>query len=197
MTIFTTGSLITATGAQQLESSFAGASAPAAPVTGQLWYDIPNAVLKVFTGSSWSLVSGSSVTVSESPPATPTAGSLWFNVADNVARMFVWSGTVWVDTNPSGSAVAGIVGVGFNPAGAWSASYSTNTQYTNSTAYMAMVVGSLSPSGNFNSAYVYINGAQVSWDNSGSSGFATQVVGLCPPGGTFQCGGVSVLRVFI
>lgn len=197
MTIFTTGSLITAAGAQQLESSFAGASSPSDPVTGQLWYDTPNGVLNVYSGSSWEPVSGSTVTVSETAPVGAAIGSLWFNVGDSVARMFVWDGTVWVDTNPSGSAVAGLTGLGFNPAGAWRSTYSTGTQYTNSTDYMAMIVGSLSPTGNFNSAYVYIDGSQVSWDNSGSSGYATQVVGLCPPGSTFQCGGVAYLRVFI
>lgn len=123
-----------------------------------------------------------------SAPSSPVTGQLWYDTG--AATLKVYNGVSW-------SQASGGQGVGFNPAGNWMASYSTGVQYTNSTAYMALIVGSLSPTGNFNSAYVYINGAQVSWDNSGSSGYATQVVGLCPPGSTFQCGGVAYLRVFI
>ena len=186
MTIFTTGSLITAAGAQQLESSFAGASSPASPVTGQLWYDIPNSVLKVYTGSSWEKVSGSSVSVSETPPAGPAAGSLWFNVGDTVARLFVWDGVVWVDTNPSGSSVAGGgLGVGQT----WqdmTASRAATTVYTNTTGKPIQVNVMVNSSGSANHSEFYCDGVLVSRFNNANNGQQGNTSAIIPPGSTYS-----------
>jgi hypothetical protein len=46
----------------QLLENFSGATAPAKPIKGQLWYDSLNQAVKVYNGTSFSAISGSSLT---------------------------------------------------------------------------------------------------------------------------------------
>ena len=45
----------------QILENFSNASAPSKPVKGQLWYDSLNSVVKVYNGTAWSSVGGSSL----------------------------------------------------------------------------------------------------------------------------------------
>jgi len=61
-----------------LENS-ANSTAPTAPLTGQLWWDSTNTLLKVYTGVTWTVVGGA--TASASAPSPVVQGDLWY---DNV-----------------------------------------------------------------------------------------------------------------
>ena len=60
-----------------LENS-ANASAPVAPLTGQLWWDSTNTLLKVYSGTGgWKVVGGA--TASASQPSPNVLGDLWYD----------------------------------------------------------------------------------------------------------------------
>ena len=52
-------------------------SAPGAPLTGQLWYDKTNNVMKVYNGTTFKVISAA--TASTSQPTSNVAGDLWFD----------------------------------------------------------------------------------------------------------------------
>jgi hypothetical protein len=86
-----------------LENS-AKTTAPAVPVKGQLWYDTSSGVnqIKVYNGTSWSLVGASPVYIGDTAPASPITGQLWYENND-LGRGFIYTGTQWVDFSPAGS----------------------------------------------------------------------------------------------
>lgn len=73
-----------------LLENFAGSSAPAKPVVGQLWYDTLNKQLKVYSGAGFKSTAG--VEISASQPAIASDGDLWFNSATK--QLFVYSSTI-------------------------------------------------------------------------------------------------------
>jgi hypothetical protein len=75
----------------------AGDSPPVNPQYGQLWWDAPNQVLKVFNGSSFKGLSSS--IASPTPPINPALGDMWFNTIDDA--LSVWNGNQWVIIGPS------------------------------------------------------------------------------------------------
>ena len=75
----------------------ANTTAPGAPLTGQLWWDKTNAVLKVYNGTTFKTISGS--TASASAPTSNIAGDLWFNTSTQLLN--VYTGTTWLTVGPS------------------------------------------------------------------------------------------------
>lgn len=75
----------------------ANTTAPGAPLTGQLWWDKTNAVLKVYNGTTFKTISGS--TASASAPSSNIAGDLWFNTSTQLLN--VYTGTAWLVVGPS------------------------------------------------------------------------------------------------
>jgi hypothetical protein len=71
---------------------FAATTAPTAPLTGQLWYDSANQVLKVYNGSAWKPLSTSNST--SSTPSTAITGDLWWDTTNS--QLKAYSGTEWV-----------------------------------------------------------------------------------------------------
>lgn len=63
------------------------------PIIGQMWFNITNQSLYVFTSSGWGPVS-IETTVSATPPSNPTIGQLWYNTA--IPQLEIWNGSVWV-----------------------------------------------------------------------------------------------------
>jgi hypothetical protein len=90
----------------KLLENFTNSSAPTAPLTGQLWYDSTNALLKVYNGSIWKPISSSASGASQ--PASPVTGDLWYDSAN--AQLKVWSGSAYITVGPSYTTTSGTSG---------------------------------------------------------------------------------------
>jgi hypothetical protein len=81
-------------------------SPPAAPLTGQLWWDKTNSLLKVYNGSTFKTISAA--TASASAPSNNVIGDLWYDTSNQ--QLKVWTGTTWLLIGPSFTAGTGITG---------------------------------------------------------------------------------------
>lgn len=90
----------------KLLENFSNTTAPSAPLTGQLWYDSTNSVLKVYNGSIWKPISSSASGVGE--PSNPVLGDLWWDSGN--AQLKVWTGSSWLVVGPSYTTTAGTSG---------------------------------------------------------------------------------------
>jgi hypothetical protein len=90
----------------KLLENFTNPSAPTAPLTGQLWYDSTNALLKVYNGTIWKPISSSASGTSQ--PASPVVGDLWYDSAN--AQLKVWSGSAFITVGPSYTTTSGTSG---------------------------------------------------------------------------------------
>jgi hypothetical protein len=90
----------------KLMENFASTSSPASPLAGQLWWDLSNNSLKVYTGSGFKVISGS--TASATQPSNATLGDLWFDTVNSQLR--VYNGTSWTLIGPSFTAGTGVSG---------------------------------------------------------------------------------------
>ena len=90
----------------KLLENFSNNTAPNAAVTGQLWYDSTNSLLKVYTGTSWKAISSS--TAQATDPATGIIGDLLWNTASQ--QLKVWNGSSWTTVGPSYTSTAGTSG---------------------------------------------------------------------------------------
>lgn len=75
-----------------------------APLTGQLWWDSTNSVLKVYNGSIWK--AAGSTTSSATAPSSPNIGDLWWDTANT--QLKAWSGATWVVIGPSSIGGTGV-----------------------------------------------------------------------------------------
>ena len=75
-------------------------TAPGYAVTGDLWFDTANNLLKIYDGSSWTAVGGGggggTVVVSPTAPSTPANGSLWYDTADGFLKVYLAATVEWV-----------------------------------------------------------------------------------------------------
>jgi len=90
----------------KLLENFTNSSAPNAPLTGQLWYDSTNALLKVYNGTIWKPISSSAS--GSTQPASPVVGDLWYDSAN--AQLKVWSGSAFITVGPSYTTTSGTSG---------------------------------------------------------------------------------------
>ena len=81
----------------RLLENAANTSAPGAPLTGQLWYDKTNNVMKVYNGSTFKVISAA--TASTSQPASNVSGDLWFDTTND--QLKVYNGTSFITIGPS------------------------------------------------------------------------------------------------
>lgn len=90
--------------------NFSSTASPANPLTGQLWWDATNNVLKVYSGSSWKISTGATSSPYNSPPGDLSAlgGDLWFDTTNS--QLKVYSGTNWVTVGPAASTATGDTG---------------------------------------------------------------------------------------
>jgi hypothetical protein len=94
---------------QHLEN-FSNSTPPNAPLTGQLWYDNVNDILKVYNADTnqWKPIS-SSITSSTAPSAAVSVtGDIWWDTTN--AQLKVWSGSAWITIGPSYTSTAGTSG---------------------------------------------------------------------------------------
>jgi hypothetical protein len=77
---------------------------PSGTYAGEIYYNTVSGALKIFNGSTWSLLTGSggggtgtsnSFEVLESAPATPAQGRTYFDSSENTIK--VYNGSVWYD----------------------------------------------------------------------------------------------------
>jgi hypothetical protein len=88
-----------------LENS-ANSTPPGAPLTGQLWWDSTNGLLKVFNGTIFKTISAA--TASASAPSSNVQGDLWYDTTN--AQLKVYTGTTWLLVGPAFTAGTGTTG---------------------------------------------------------------------------------------
>ncbi len=88
-----------------LENS-SNTTAPGAPLVGQLWWDKTNNLMKVYTGTSFKVISAA--TASASAPTNNVTGDLWYDTVN--AQLKVWSGSAFILVGPAFTAGTGTSG---------------------------------------------------------------------------------------
>ena len=81
-------------------------SAPGAPLTGQLWWDKTNSVMKVYNGTIFKVISAA--TASASQPSSNVAGDLWFDTTND--QLKAYSGSAFITIGPASTAGEGTSG---------------------------------------------------------------------------------------
>ena len=89
-----------------LLESGSNATAPGAPLTGQLWWDSANGLMKVYNGTTFKTISAS--TASATAPTSNVAGDLWYDTVNG--QLKVWSGTAFILVGPASSSGQGTTG---------------------------------------------------------------------------------------
>lgn len=88
-----------------LENS-ANSTAPSSPLSGQLWFDTSETVLKVYDGSTWKNLG--SAASSATQPSNPVTGDLWFDASNG--QLKVYDGSSWILIGPSFTSGTGTSG---------------------------------------------------------------------------------------
>jgi len=84
----------------------ANTTAPTAPLTGQLWWDKTNNVMKVYNGTTFKVISAS--TASASAPTSNVSGDLWFDTVNQ--QLKVYNGSSWILVGPASTSGQGTSG---------------------------------------------------------------------------------------
>jgi hypothetical protein len=94
----------------QLLENFSNSTAPTAPLTGQLWYDNLNDILKVYNSDTnqWKPISSSITSATAPSAAVSITGDIWWDTTN--AQLKVWSGSAWITIGPSYTSTAGTSG---------------------------------------------------------------------------------------
>ena len=90
----------------QMLENFSNTTAPVAPLTGQLWYDKTNSLLKVYNGTIFKTVSFS--TASSTQPTSNVTGDLWYDTTNQQVK--VWTGSAFIVVGPAYSSSQGTTG---------------------------------------------------------------------------------------
>lgn len=88
-----------------LENS-ANTTAPSSPLTGQLWWDSTNTLLKIYTGTAWKPLAAS--TASSSQPSNNITGDLWYDSTNQ--QLKVYTGTSFLVVGPAYTSSQGTSG---------------------------------------------------------------------------------------
>jgi len=94
----------------QLLENFSDSTPPTAPLTGQLWYDNVNDILKVYNGDTnvWKPISSSIAQGTAPSGSISVTGDIWWDTTN--AQLKVWSGSAWIVIGPAYSSTAGSSG---------------------------------------------------------------------------------------
>jgi len=79
-----------------LLENFSGATAPARPLSGQLWYDTSVSKLKFYDGTKWRTNGGSEAAATE--PTGLSVGDFWWDTTNN--QLYVYNGTIFILIGP-------------------------------------------------------------------------------------------------
>jgi hypothetical protein len=91
----------------KLLENFASTTRPTHPIRGQIWFDVSELKLKVYSGTQFLPVS--SATIANTQPPSLGVGDLWFNDVDR--QLYFFDGTTVILLGPSYSASQGISGL--------------------------------------------------------------------------------------
>jgi hypothetical protein len=91
----------------KLLENFASTTRPTHPIRGQIWFDVSELKLKVYSGTQFLPVS--SATIANTQPSSLGVGDLWFNDVDR--QLYFYDGTTVILLGPSYSASQGISGL--------------------------------------------------------------------------------------
>lgn len=89
----------------RLLESGSNSTAPAAPLTGQLWYNSTSKTLQVYNGTTFKSISGAASQTTA--PTNPAAGDLWFDTINQ--QLKVWTGTAWLAIGPASTTGTGAI----------------------------------------------------------------------------------------
>jgi hypothetical protein len=92
---------------RMLENS-ANPTAPPAPLTGQLWWDSTNTLLKVYSGVGWTVVGGA--TASASAPSPAVQGDLWYDTVNQQLKVCSVAPSTFIVVGPAYSSAQGTSG---------------------------------------------------------------------------------------
>jgi hypothetical protein len=81
-------------------------SAPGAPLTGQLWWDKTNNVMKVYNGTVFKVISAA--TASASQPSSNVTGDLWFDTTND--QLKAYNGSSFITIGPASTSGEGTSG---------------------------------------------------------------------------------------
>lgn len=81
-------------------------SAPVAPLTGQLWWDKTNNLLKVYNGSIFKTISAA--TASATQPSSNVTGDLWYDTTNQQVK--VYTGSSFIVVGPAFTSTEGTAG---------------------------------------------------------------------------------------
>ena len=87
-----------------LLESFAGASQPPRPVTGQVWYDSANRVIKFYDGNRFRIAGGAEI--GPNAPTGLATGDLWWETDGE--QLYVFNGTEFILVGPVASGGEGV-----------------------------------------------------------------------------------------
>ena len=83
----------------RLLENFAFTTPPSNPLTGQLWWDTTNNILKVYSGASWKISTGATSSSAQPTDLSAIGGDLWFDSVNQ--QLKIWNGTgSWVTIGP-------------------------------------------------------------------------------------------------
>ena len=91
----------------RLLENAANSTAPASPITGQLWYDTTSNILKYYSGTSFKPVA-SLTSATSAPSSSILTGDLWWDTANQ--QLKAYSGSTWITIGPAFSAGTGTSG---------------------------------------------------------------------------------------
>ena len=81
-------------------------TAPSAPLTGQLWWDKTNTLLKVYNGTTFKTISAA--TASSTQPASNVTGDLWYDTTNQQVK--VYTGSSFIVVGPAFTSAEGTAG---------------------------------------------------------------------------------------
>lgn len=81
-------------------------TAPPSPLTGQLWWDKTNSLLKVYNGTTFKTISAA--TASATQPSSNVTGDLWYDTVNQ--QLKAWTGSAFIVIGPAFSAGQGTSG---------------------------------------------------------------------------------------
>jgi hypothetical protein len=84
------------------------ATAPGAPLTGQIWWDSGNGILNVYNGSAWKRIGGATASSTAPSGLTSEQGDLWYDSTN--AQLKVYTGAAWLLVGPAFTSGTGTTG---------------------------------------------------------------------------------------
>ena len=143
-------------------------TAPPAPLTGQLWWDKANNLLKVYNGTIFKTISAA--TSSSTAPTNNVQGDLWYDTVNQ--QLKVWTGTNFIVVGPAFSSSQGTTGaIPETIAAAAGGNVFVTSLYVNdSRVAIVSKAAAFAPAAPINTDFPTINNGITLW-NSGSPVF--------------------------